>query len=197
MAVSTSLLSRATFAAAALAAAALAAGTFAASAALAQEPVMVGGAPMYPDRTIVENASTADNLTTLVAAVKAADLVETLSSPGPFTVFAPTDDAFAKLPEGTVEALVQPDMKDQLTEILTYHVVAGDYSATDLIARAMATDGSASIETVAGRMLTLSMDGNTLVVTDENGGAARVILADVAQSNGMVHAVDTVLLPKM
>ena len=162
----------------------------------AQEPVMVGGAPMYPDRTIVENASTADNLTTLVAAVKAADLVETLSSPGPFTVFAPTDDAFGKLPEGTVESLVQPDMKPQLTHILTYHVVSGTFDATDLMAMAM-SDDSSTIETVSGDTLTLSVDGNTLIVTDEMGNASRVIVADVFQSNGVVHGVDTVLMPQM
>lgn len=162
----------------------------------AQEPVMVGGAPMYPDRTIVENASTADNLTTLVAAVKAADLVDTLSSPGPFTVFAPTDDAFGKLPEGTVDSLVQPDMKPQLTQILTYHVVSGSFDATDLMAMAM-SDDSSTIETVSGDTLTLSVDGNTLVVTDELGNASRVIVADVFQSNGVVHGIDTVLMPQM
>jgi len=159
---------------------------------------MVGGAPMYPDRTIVENASTADNLTTLVAAVQAAGLVDTLASPGPFTVFAPTDDAFGMLPAGTVEQLVQPEMKPQLTHILTYHVVPGTYSATDLMAAAMATDGSQNLETVSGDILTLSiMDGRTLVVTDELGNSAHVIVADVYQSNGVVHAVDAVLMPQM
>ena len=163
----------------------------------AQDAMMVGGAPMYPNKTIVENAATADNLTTLVAAVQAADLVDTLSSPGPFTVFAPTDDAFALLPDGTVESLIQPEMKPQLAEILTYHVVAGDYSAADLMARAMTDDGSANIETVAGKTLALSLANGALVLTDENGGAAQVIIADIDQSNGVVHAVDAVLLPKM
>lgn len=176
----------------------LAIGTAGASiVAQAQDPIMVGGAPMYPDRTIVENASTADNLTTLVAAVKAADLVETLSSPGPFTVFAPTDDAFGKLPEGTVAALVEPDMKAQLTHILTYHVVSGTLSATDLLARAQTTDGSAELETVSGDILTLSIDGDALVLTDELGNASQVIVADVYQSNGVVHGIDTVLMPEM
>ena len=159
---------------------------------------MVGNAPMYPDKTIVENASTADNLTTLVAAVTAAGLVDTLSSPGPFTVFAPIDDAFAALPEGTVDSLVQPDMKDQLTHILTYHVVPGTYASTDLMAAAMATDGSQELETVSGDTLTLSMmDGSTLVVTDEMGNSAHVIVADVYQSNGVVHGIDAVLMPQM
>lgn len=167
------------------------------AAAVAQDVPMVGGAPMYPDRTIVENASTADNLTTLVAAVKAAGLVEILAGPGPFTVFAPTDDAFGQLPAGAVEALVQPDMKDQLTHILTYHVVPGTYSATDLMAAAMATDGSQTLETVSGDTLTLSMQGSTLMVTDATGASARVIVADVYQSNGVVHAIDKVLMPKM
>lgn len=162
---------------------------------LAHAEVMVGGAPMLPERTIVENASNASNLTTLVAAVQAAGLVETLSGEGPFTVFAPTDDAFGALPEGTVESLVQPEMKDQLTQILTYHVVAGEMMASDLIAMAQTTDGSATLTTVAGGTLTLSMDGGNLVITDEAGGTATVTIADVDQSNGVVHVIDAVLMP--
>jgi uncharacterized surface protein with fasciclin (FAS1) repeats len=166
-------------------------------ASFAQDLPMVGNAPMYPDRTIVENASAADNLTTLVAAVKAAGLVETLSGAGPFTVFAPTDEAFGMLPAGTVDQLVQPDMKDQLTHILTYHVVPGTLAADDLMAMAQTTDGSANLTTVSGDTLTLSIDGANLVVTDEAGGSATVTTADVFQSNGVVHVIDTVLMPKM
>jgi uncharacterized surface protein with fasciclin (FAS1) repeats len=166
-------------------------------ASFAQDLPMVGNAPMYPDRTIVENASAADNLTTLVAAVKAAGLVETLSGAGPFTVFAPTDEAFGMLPAGTVDQLVQPDMQAQLTHILTYHVVPGTLAADDLMAMAQTTDGSANLTTVSGDTLTLSIDGANLVVTDEAGGSATVTTADVFQSNGVVHVIDTVLMPKM
>lgn len=157
---------------------------------------MVGGAAMYPSKTIVENASAADNLTTLVAAVKAAGLVETLSSPGPFTVFAPTDDAFAKLPAGTVETLVKPENKDTLTKILTYHVVAGKVGAKDVVKMIKDGGGKASIKTVQGGTLTavLDDDGNVWL-TDEKGGKAMVTQTDVYQSNGVVHVIDTVVMP--
>lgn len=157
---------------------------------------MVGGAPMDPAKTIPENASQASNLTTLVAAVKAAGLVETLSGDGPFTVFAPTNEAFEKLPEGTVDTLLKPENKDKLTKILTYHVVPA--KATSEAAMQMIKDdgGKHNVETVSGDTLTLQMDGDKLVVMDESGNAATVTQADVMQSNGVVHVIDTVLMPK-
>jgi uncharacterized surface protein with fasciclin (FAS1) repeats len=173
--------------------AALAAG--AASVAYAADP-MVGGAPMSPSKTVVENASTAPNLTTLVAAVKAAGLVETLSGPGPFTVFAPTNAAFAKLPAGTVDKLVQPDMKPTLTKILTYHVVAGKLDSAAIAKAIKDGGGMARLKTVEGGMLMAKMDGDKLVVVDEKGGQAIVETADVYQSNGVAHVIDTVLMPK-
>jgi len=176
-----------------MALAALMAGT--ASASYAADP-MVGGAPMSASKTVVENASAAKNLTTLVAAVKAAGLVETLSGPGPFTVFAPTNTAFDKLPAGTVDKLVQPDMKPTLTKILTYHVVAGKMDATAIAAAIKAGGGMASLKTVEGGTLTAKMDGDKLVLTDEKGGGATVEIADVYQSNGVAHVIDTVLMPK-
>ena len=157
---------------------------------------MVGGAPMSPSKTIVQNASQASNLTTLVAAVKAAGLVDTLSGPGPFTVFAPTNAAFAKLPAGTVDKLVQPDMKATLTKILTYHVVAGKLSAEDLKKEIKSMGGSENLKTVEGGTLTAKMDGDKIVIIDEKGGAAVVETADVFQSNGVVHVIDSVLMPK-
>lgn len=156
---------------------------------------MVGGAAMYPSKTIVENASAAGNLKTLVAAVKAAGLVETLSSPGPFTVFAPTDDAFAKLPAGTVETLVKPENKALLTSILTYHVVAGKVTAADVVALIKQGGGKASIKTVQGGTLTASLQGNNVVLTDAKGGKSIVTQTDVMQSNGVVHVIDTVVMP--
>lgn len=156
---------------------------------------MVGGAAMYPTKTIVENASAAGNLKTLVAAVKAAGLVETLSSPGPFTVFAPTDDAFAKLPAGTVETLVKPENKALLTSILTYHVVAGKVTAADVVALIKQGGGKASIKTVQGGTLTASLQGNNVVLTDAKGGKSIVTQTDVMQSNGVVHVIDTVVMP--
>lgn len=156
---------------------------------------MVGGAAMYPTKTIVENASAAGNLKTLVAAVKAAGLVETLASPGPFTVFAPTDDAFAKLPAGTVETLVKPENKALLTKILTYHVVAGKVTAADVVALIQQGGGKAVIKTVQGGTLTASLQGNTVVLTDAKGGRSAVTQTDVMQSNGVVHVIDTVVMP--
>jgi uncharacterized surface protein with fasciclin (FAS1) repeats len=156
---------------------------------------MVGGAAMYPAKTIVENASAAPNLTTLVAAVKAAGLVDTLASPGPFTVFAPTDDAFAKLPAGTVETLVKPENKGLLTTILTYHVVAGKVTAADVVALIKKGGGKAMIKTVQGGTLTASLQGKNVVLTDAKGGKSIVTQTDVMQSNGVVHVIDTVVMP--
>ncbi len=161
----------------------------------AGEP-MVGGAPMYANKTIVENASQAKTLTTLVAAVKAAGLVDTLSGPGPFTVFAPTNAAFDKLPPGTVDKLVKPDMKATLTQILTYHVVAGKMDAAEIAKAIKAGGGMANLKTVEGGTLTAKMDGAKLVLIDEKGGGAVVETPDVFQSNGVVHVIDSVLMPK-
>lgn len=155
----------------------------------------VGGAPMYANKTIVENASAAPNLSTLVTAVKAAGLVETLSGPGPFTVFAPTNDAFAKLPAGTVDTLLQPANKDQLTKILTYHVVAGKIDSKMLVKMIKKNGGSYQAKTVQGDMLTFALDGGKVKITDAKGGTAMVTTADVFQSNGVVHVIDTVLMP--
>ncbi|PXW75173.1 putative surface protein with fasciclin (FAS1) repeats [Blastomonas natatoria] len=155
----------------------------------------VGGAAMYPTKTIVENASAAPNLKTLVAAVKAAGLVDTLASPGPFTVFAPTDDAFAKLPAGTVETLVKPENKATLTSILTYHVVAGKVTAADVVALIKKGGGKAEIKTVQGGTLTASLQGQNVVLTDAKGGKSIVTQTDVMQSNGVVHVIDTVVMP--
>ncbi|MCE7029305.1 fasciclin domain-containing protein [Jiella avicenniae] len=165
--------------------------------AMAGDMPMVGGAPMDPQKTIPENASQADNLTTLVAAVKAAGLVETLSGDGPFTVFAPTNAAFEKLPAGTVDDLLKPENKDKLTKILTYHVVPA--KATSEAAMQMIKDdgGAHTVKTVEGEPITLRMDGDNLVVIDASGNGAVVTQADVMQSNGVVHVIDTVLMPKM
>ena len=156
---------------------------------------MVGGAAMYKTKNIVENAVNSKDHTTLVAAVKAAGLVDTLSSKGPFTVFAPTNDAFDKLPAGTVDTLVKPENKDMLTKILTYHVVAGNMDSKKIMKAIKKGNGKAMFKTVEGGMLTATMDGNTLVLTDEKGGQSRVTIADVKQSNGVIHVVDTVLMP--
>src|SRR5579875_271620 len=155
----------------------------------------VGGAPMYANKTVAANASAAPNLTTLVAAVKAADLVDTLNGPGPFTVFAPTNDAFNKLPAGTVDTLVQPDNKDKLTKILTYHVVPGKYDSKRLMKEIKKGGGTFKVKTVEGDELSFSMDGKMIKVTDDKGGSADVTTADVYQSNGVVHVIDTVLMP--
>ncbi len=156
---------------------------------------VVGGAAMYPTKTIVENASAASNLTTLVAAVKAAGLVETLSGPGPFTVFAPTNAAFAKLPAGTVETLVKPENKATLTSILTYHVLPGKLTSVEIGKAIKAGSGKAEVTTVNGGVLTASMMGGKLMLTDAKGGMSMVSMANVNQSNGVVHVIDTVVMP--
>ena len=157
---------------------------------------MVGGAAMSPNETIVANASKASNLTTLVAAVKAAGLVDTLQGAGPFTVFAPDNAAFEKIPEATRTGLMQPAMKADLTKILTYHVVAGRLTAADIAAQAEANGGTATLKTVQGEELKVSAGpNNTWVITDAKGGKSTITQADVGQSNGVVHVVDTVLMP--
>ena len=160
-----------------------------------ERTVTVGGAPMYPSKTIVENAVNSKDHTTLVAAVKAAGLVETLQGKGPFTVFAPTNAAFTKLPSGTVDTLLKPENKAQLTGVLTYHVVAGKMTAQDLAAKVKEGGGKAMLKTVQGETLTVTPSGNTLTITDQKGGKSTVSIADVMQSNGVIHVVDTVLLP--
>lgn len=167
----------------------------AAAPAMAERTVMVGGAAMYPSRNIVENAVNSRDHTTLVAAVQAAGLVETLSSPGPFTVFAPTNAAFGKLPAGTVETLTQPANRAALTKILTYHVVAGRITAAGLVSQINAGGGQATLATVQGGRLTASLSGDHVVITDAAGGRSMVTIADVLQSNGVIHVVDTVLMP--
>ncbi|MGI8918788.1 MAG: fasciclin domain-containing protein [Pyrinomonadaceae bacterium] len=157
---------------------------------------MVGGAAMMRSMDIIDNAVNSADHTTLVAAVKAADLVATLKSKGPFTVFAPTNAAFAKLPAGTVETLVQPENKAMLTKILTYHVLAGKFDSKAIAKRIKAGGGSASFKTVSGDTLTARMYGNSLVLRDEKGGSSTVSIANVYQSNGVIHVVDTVLLPR-
>lgn len=164
------------------------------SAALAGNP-MVGGAAMYPTKNIVENAVNSKDHTTLVAAVKAAGLVDTLASPGPFTVFAPTNAAFGKLPAGTVETLVKPENKGTLTTILTYHVVPGRWTSADIAKMIKDGGGKAVIKTVQGESLTAWMKGDKLVLTDAKGGNSTVTIANVMQSNGVIHVVDTVLMP--
>lgn len=161
------------------------------------ENPMVGGAPMLEERNIVENAMNSPIHTTLVAAVQAADLVATLQSEGPFTVFAPVDEAFAALPEGTVETLLMEENKDMLVKILTAHVVAGDISAMDLMEGAAASsDGFFHMETVSGDALSAQVRGDSVFIYDESGNAGEVTIADVDQSNGVIHVVDTVLLPE-
>lgn len=157
---------------------------------------MVGGAAMYPNKNIIENAVNSKDHTTLVAAVKAAGLVETLSGKGPFTVFAPTNAAFDKLPKGTVDKLLLPENKKMLQTVLTYHVVAGKWSAADIMAAIKKGGGSYEAATVQGGKLWFKMDGKDLWVIDEKGGKAKVTIADVNQSNGVIHVVDTVLMPK-
>lgn len=167
-----------------------------ASAAYAENP-MVGGAPMYAEKNIVENAVNSKDHTTLVAAVKAAGLVETLQGKGPFTVFAPTNEAFAALPAGTVETLLKPENKDKLVKILTCHVVAAKAMSADVMKMVKDDGGAHAVKTVGGCELTLKDDGGKVTVTDENGNVANVTIADVEQSNGVIHVVDKVLLPKM
>lgn len=167
----------------------------AAAAMPAMAQVMVGGAPMLASKDIIDNAVNSKDHTTLVAAVKAAGLVETLKGPGPFTVFAPTNAAFAALPAGTVDTLLKPESKPTLTKVLTYHVVAGKYDAAALSKMIADGKGMASLKTVAGGKLTAKASGNAVMVTDEKGGTATVTIADVYQSNGVIHVVDKVLLP--
>ena len=161
----------------------------------AEKSVEVGGAAMFPSKDIIDNAVNSKDHTTLVAAVKAAGLVDTLKSKGPFTVFAPTNEAFAKLPAGTVEGLLKPEAKPTLTKILTYHVVAGKFDSKAIAALIKKGKGSASIKTVAGGTLTASMSGKDLILKDEKGGEAKVTIADVYQKNGVIHVIDAVALP--
>lgn len=161
----------------------------------AQTNPMVGGAAMYPTKTIVDNAINSKDHTTLVAAVKAADLVETLSGPGPFTVFAPTNAAFKKLPAGTVDTLLKPENKAQLAGVLTYHVVPGTITAADIAAKAKADGGTASYTTVQGEPLKFAKSGSGWGIMDGKGHKGRITIANVRQSNGMIHVIDTVMLP--
>ena len=158
---------------------------------------MVGGAAMYPSKNIVENAVNSKDHTTLVAAVKAADLVATLQSAGPFTVFAPVNKAFDMLPAGTVDNLLKPESKAALTGVLTYHVVAGKYTSVELAKLIKAGNGTATIKTVAGGNLMVMMKGKKIAIKDESGNVAYVTIKDVNQSNGVIHVIDHVLLPKM
>lgn len=167
-----------------------------ATAAYAENP-MVGGAAMFETKNIVENAVNSADHTTLVSAVQAADLVETLQSPGPFTVFAPVNDAFAALPEGTVETLLMPENKDMLVKVLTAHVVAGDWSAAEIARQAQASsDGFYHFNAVSGDALSAQVKGGKVYIYDENGNASLVTTADVDQSNGVIHVVNAVLVPK-
>jgi uncharacterized surface protein with fasciclin (FAS1) repeats len=160
-----------------------------------EQTVTVGGAPMYPSKNIVQNAVNSKDHTTLVAAVKAAGLVDTLASPGPFTVFAPTNSAFAKLPAGTVDGLLKPANKDKLTAVVTYHVVPGRLSANDLMEAARKGGGQAKFKTVEGEELTVAVKGNELTIWDSKGNTSRVTIKNVFQSNGVIHVIDSVLLP--
>ena len=161
----------------------------------AQKDPMVGGAAMYPTKNIVENAMNSKDHTTLVAAVKAAGLVDTLEGPGPFTVFAPTNEAFDKLPSGTVDTLLKPENKDQLTKILTYHVVPGKLTTKDLKKMIKKGMGKATLKTVQGEDLTASMQDGNIILTDEKGGTATITIPNVIQSNGVIQVVDSVLMP--
>jgi uncharacterized surface protein with fasciclin (FAS1) repeats len=160
-----------------------------------EKTVTVGGAPMYPSKNIVQNAVNSKDHTTLVAAVKAAGLVDTLQSPGPFTVFAPTNEAFAKLPAGTVDTLLKPENKKTLTNVLTYHVVPGRLSAKDLMEKVRAGNGKAMLKTVEGEELMFAEKDGRLWIWDAKGGSAQVTIRNVMQSNGVIHVIDTVLLP--
>jgi uncharacterized surface protein with fasciclin (FAS1) repeats len=167
-----------------------------ATSAFAKNP-KVGGAAMFEDKNIIQNALNSKDHTTLVAAVKAAGLVDTLMGKGPFTVFAPTNEAFAALPAGTVESLLKPENKDQLVKILTCHVVAANAMSADVSKMAMDDGGTHEVTTVGGCKLWLSVKDNTVMIKDEAGGTAKVTIADVKQSNGVIHVIDKVLLPKM
>jgi uncharacterized surface protein with fasciclin (FAS1) repeats len=184
------------FATAAALAFAVAAPAPAVHAQMAEKTVTVGGAPMYPSKNIIQNAVNSKDHTTLVAAVKAAGLVDTLSGPGPFTVFAPTNAAFAKLPAGTVDTLLKPENKATLTKVLTYHVVPGRMTAVSLMKAVKDGEGEAHLKTVAGQDLIVKQAGpGKLTITDAKGDVAMVTIADVLQSNGVIHVIDTVLLP--
>ncbi len=165
------------------------------SASMSASTKMVGGAPMFPTKDIVDNAVNSKDHTTLVAAVKAAGLVDTLKSSGPFTVFAPTNAAFSALPAGTVDTLLKPENKATLTQVLTYHVVPGRIDAAALARQIQAGGGKAMLKTASGGTLTATMSGSNVMVTDQKGGAAMVSIADVYQSNGVIHVVNKVLLP--
>ena len=183
---------------AAAAAIAFAAGTAAPLSAetMSEKTVNVGGAPMYPSKNIIQNAVNSKDHTTLVAAVKAAGLVDTLSGAGPFTVFAPTNEAFAKLPAGTVDNLLKPENKATLTKVLTYHVVAGDYNTTKLRSMILEGNGTATLTTVEGGKLWLMMNGSdNIIIKDAKGDIADITISDVNQSNGVIQVVDRVLLP--
>lgn len=160
-----------------------------------EKTVEVGGAAMYPSKNIVANAVNSKDHTTLVAAVKAAGLVETLQGAGPFTVFAPTNSAFGKLPVGTVDNLVKPENKATLTKILTYHVVAGKFDSKEIMKKIKAGKGTAEFTTVAGGVLKITQKGKKLILTDEKGGMATITIKDVYQSNGVIHVIDTVVMP--
>ena len=166
-----------------------------ASSMLAANNPRVGGHEMFPSRNIVQNALNSYDHTTLVAAVKAAGLVDTLEGPGPFTVFAPTNEAFSKLPAGTVDTLLMTENKDMLTKILTYHVVAGKMDSKQIAMAIKAGNGKAELNTVSGGKLWAAMQGKDLILTDEKGGVAKVTISNVYQSNGVIHVIDTVLLP--
>ena len=170
-------------------------GSTIASAQMADGNPMVGGEAMYKTKNIVENAVRSKDHTTLVAAVKAAGLVDTLSGPGPFTVFAPVNSAFAKLPDGTVESLLKPENKGLLTKVLTYHVVAGNLGSKQIADAIRKGNGKATFTTVSGDKLWAMTDGSSLVLMDEKGGRATVTIADVRQSNGVIHVIDTVVMP--
>jgi uncharacterized surface protein with fasciclin (FAS1) repeats len=160
-----------------------------------EQTVTVGGAPMYPSKNIIQNAVNSKDHTTLVAAVKAAGLVETLQGAGPFTVFAPTNAAFAKLPAGTVDSLLKPEMKEKLVAVLTYHVLPGRLSAKDLMDAAKKNGGKAEFKTVEGDKIRVESNGNALTIWDAKGNAAKVTIQNVFQSNGVIHVIDSVLLP--
>lgn len=166
------------------------------AASFAQKTVTVGGAEMYPTKNIIENAVNSKDHTTLVAAVKAAGLVETLQGAGPFTVFAPTNDAFAKLPAGTMDNLLKPENKATLTAVLTYHVVAGKFSSADVVKAIKAGNGKAELKTVQGGILTAMMSGKDVLLKDEKGNTSKITIVDVNQSNGVIHVIDTVVMPK-
>jgi uncharacterized surface protein with fasciclin (FAS1) repeats len=167
----------------------------AASALVAATNPMVGGHEMFPTKNIIQNAINSEDHTTLVAAVKAAGLVDTLQGPGPFTVFAPTNEAFAKLPSGTVDTLLMTDNKPTLTKILTYHVVPGRLGSKEIAAAIKAGHGKAEFNTVSGGKLWAAMQGKDLILTDEKGGMSKVTISNVYQSNGVIHVIDTVLMP--